>query len=44
VKFKKLDIVFKSEKIQSKNILAVYEYRGYLIVNNPTLKGEASKE
>ena len=32
MKFKKLDIVFKSKKIESKNILAVYEYGDYLIV------------
>lgn len=32
MRFKKLDIVFKSGKIQAKNILAVYEYGNYLIV------------
>ena len=31
MKFKKLDITFKSKKIQSKDILAVYEYGDYLI-------------
>ncbi len=31
MKFKKLNIIFKNTKIQNKNILVVYEYRGYLI-------------